>query len=123
MPLNDENLRRVQDLEKQALHEIQRAIEAQGEDLAALIIEPIQGEGGIITSVANSFRLCEICDRHEILLVFDEVQTGVGLTGRFGLTNILGVRPDILAFWQEDSRSAAFSPRSASTRSAAMCFA
>lgn len=98
-PLNEENLARAQALEKQALMEIHRAIEAQGEDLAALIIEPIQGEGG-----DNHFRgeffqeLRKICDAHELLLVFDEVQTGVGLTGRFWAHEHFGVRPDVLAF-------------------------
>ena len=98
-PLNEANLGQVRALEKQAIREIYRTIEEQGEDIAALIIEPIQGEGG-----DNHFRgeffhaLREICDRHEMLLIFDEVQTGVGLTGRFWAHEHFGVQPDVLAF-------------------------
>ncbi len=69
------------------------------DDIAAIIIEPIQGEGG-----DNHFRpaflekLRDLADEHEALLVFDEVQTGVGLTGSFWAYQGLGVTPDILAF-------------------------
>lgn len=98
-PLDDKNLAAVRALEAEALEEIRRAIDRQGEDIAALIIEPIQGEGG-----DNHFRpeflqaLRRLCDAHEIMLILDEIQTGVGLTGRFWAFEHFGVRPDILAF-------------------------
>lgn len=98
-PLEGENLAQVRALEAEALESIDRAIDACGEDIAALIIEPIQGEGG-----DNHFRreffqaLRQRCDRYGILLIFDEVQTGVGLTGRFWAFEHFDVVPDLLAF-------------------------
>ncbi|HEX8947537.1 MAG TPA: L-lysine 6-transaminase [Dissulfurispiraceae bacterium] len=98
-PLNEENLARVRALEEEALEEIRKVIEQEGEDIAALIIEPIQGEGG-----DNHFRgeflreLRRVCDENEIMLIFDEIQTGVGITGRFWAYEHFGVQPDILAF-------------------------
>ena len=61
------------------------------------MIEPIQGEGGVRVIPPAFLRgLREICDRHGLLLIFDEVQTGVGRTGRFFAHEHSGVRPDIL---------------------------
>lgn len=85
--------------ENVALQQIRDAIQRYGHDIAALVIEPIQGEGG-----DNHFRneflrsLREICDAHEILLIFDEVQTGLGLTGSMWYCQQTGVLPDILCF-------------------------
>ena len=68
-------------------------------DICAIIIEPIQGEGG-----DNHFRgewlkkLRELCDEHEMLLIFDEVQTGMGTTGRTWCCQHFGVMPDLMAF-------------------------
>ena len=61
------------------------AIEAAISDkTAAVILEPVQGEGGIIVPSPNYFpRVREICDRHGILLIADEVQTGLGRTGKW----------------------------------------
>jgi L-lysine 6-transaminase len=98
-PLNDENLASVQRLETEALQQIHAAIDKEGDDIAALIIEPIQGEGG-----DNHFRkeffeaLRKVCDERDIMLIFDEVQTGAGLTGRFWAYEHFGVQPDILVF-------------------------
>jgi L-lysine 6-transaminase len=98
-PLEGENLTRVQALEDEALWDMRQVIDEQGADIAALIIEPIQGEGG-----DNHFRpeffqtLRRICDEHDIMLIFDEVQTGMGLTGRFWAFEHFGARPDLLAF-------------------------
>ncbi len=98
-PLNEENLARVKEAEEVSLRQIRQAISQDPDDIAALIIEPIQGEGG-----DNHFRpeffkaLRQICDEHEILLIFDEVQTGVGLTGRMWAHEHFGVKPDIMAF-------------------------
>jgi L-lysine 6-transaminase len=98
-PLTEKNLAAVRALENTALEEIRSAVEREGGDIAALIIEPIQGEGG-----DNHFRpeflqaLRTICDEQEIMFILDEIQTGVGLTGRFWAYEHFGIRPDILVF-------------------------
>jgi len=74
------------------------AVEAAiGPHTAAIMIEPIQGEGGVRT-IERSFLkgLREICDREGLLLIFDEVQTGVGRTGKLYAYELTGVTPDIL---------------------------
>lgn len=84
--------------EEQAITEINLAIKNNPDDIAVIIIEPIQAEGG-----DNFFRkeffikLREIADKNEILLMFDEVQTGFGLTGKFWAAEHY-VKPDIIAF-------------------------
>ena len=81
-PLNDENLEDVINKENIAIDQIKDAIRNNPDDIAGLIIEPIQGEGG-----DNHFR-CEffkelrnLANEEEFLLIYDEVQTGVGITG------------------------------------------
>lgn len=65
---------------------------------AAILIEPVQGEGGIRTvSTALMEQLRSLCDRHGLLLIFDEVQTGVGRTGKLFAHEWTGVTPDIMA--------------------------
>jgi 4-aminobutyrate aminotransferase len=67
------------------------------EDVAAIIVEPIQGEGGYIVPPATFFlKLRELCDRYGILLIADEVQAGVGRTGRWWSIENFGVEPDII---------------------------
>ncbi|MBI3327050.1 MAG: acetyl ornithine aminotransferase family protein [Nitrospinae bacterium] len=67
------------------------------EDVAAIVVEPIQGEGGYIVPPDSFFpQLREVCDRHGILLIVDEVQSGVGRTGRMWAIEHWGVEPDIL---------------------------
>jgi len=64
---------------------------------AAILIEPIQGEGGVRTVPAAFLRgLREICDKHGLILIFDEIQTGVGRTGKLFAYEHAGVHPDIL---------------------------
>ena len=68
------------------------------EETAAILIEPIQGEGGIRPVPNERLRqLREICDRSGLLLIFDEVQCGIGRTGRFFAHEWSGVAPDIMA--------------------------
>ncbi len=97
-PLED-NIEEVEAAEKRAVEAIERVLAQDGEDIAAIIIEPIQGEGG-----DNHFRpeffkeLRRIADEKEVILIFDEVQTGVGITGKMWCHQHFGVEPDILAF-------------------------
>ena len=75
------------------------ALEAAiGPETAAILIEPIQGEGGVRPVPPQCLRgLRELCDKHGLLLIFDEVQTGVGRTGRFFAHERAGVTPDIMS--------------------------
>ncbi len=94
----DQNLEQIMKTEDEAIFQIQSAIHNNQNDIAVIIIEPIQGEGG-----DNFFRkeffikLREIADENEILLMFDEVQTGVGMTGKMWAHQYY-VKPDIMAF-------------------------
>ncbi|HEU0310607.1 MAG TPA: acetyl ornithine aminotransferase family protein [Sphingomicrobium sp.] len=66
-------------------------------DVAAILIEPIQGEGGYLVPPSGFLAgLREICDEHGILLIFDEVQSGIGRTGRMFASEHEGVSPDIM---------------------------
>jgi acetylornithine/N-succinyldiaminopimelate aminotransferase len=71
---------------------------AIGPDTSAIMIEPIQGEGGV-RLVSNQFlrELRALCDKHGLLLVFDEVQSGVGRTGKLFAYEWSGVTPDVMA--------------------------
>lgn len=97
-PLNQKNLEEVKKEEAVALQQIKQAIINNPDDIAALIIEPIQGEGG-----DNHFRkeffeqLRTLCDENEILLIFDEVQTGIGITGKMWAHEYF-VKPDMVTF-------------------------
>ncbi|SFE50607.1 aspartate aminotransferase family protein [Alteribacillus iranensis] len=67
------------------------------EQVAAIIMEPIQGEGGyIVPPVAFVQKIREICDKHGILLIFDEIQTGFGRTGKMFAYEHFDVKPDIV---------------------------
>jgi L-lysine 6-transaminase len=98
-PLDDATRRDVEARERAAVAAVERALVEHPAEIAAIIIEPIQGEGG-----DNHFRgaflreLRRLADAHEALLVFDEVQTGVGLTGAMWAHQHFDVEPDILVF-------------------------
>ncbi len=67
------------------------------EEVAAVVVEPVQGEGGFLVSPPEFLAgLRRICDRHGIVLVVDEVQTGFGRTGHFFAVERYGVEPDLL---------------------------
>ncbi|SVB40227.1 uncharacterized protein METZ01_LOCUS193081, partial [marine metagenome] len=98
-PLNDDNLAEVMALEMEALDQIKGAIGEHGNDLAALIIEPIQGEGGDHHFRTEFFQaLRQICDENEIMLVYDEVQSGMGITGKWWAWQNHNVAPDLMGF-------------------------
>ncbi len=98
-PLTTENISQTINVEEKAIAEINQAIHDNPNDIACIIIEPIQGEGG-----DNHFRkeffqqLRQICDKNEILLIFDEVQTGLGITGKMWAYQHYDIIPDVLAF-------------------------
>jgi len=98
-PLTEESLAETMKLEARALAEIHCVLRERPHQTAAMIIEPIQAEGG-----DNHFRpeflqaLRDLADEHEFLLIFDEVQTGVGITGSMWAHQTLGVIPDLLCF-------------------------
>ena len=98
-PLNEENLREVEKAEKESLAQIKDVLAKNRDDVAAIIIEPIQGEGG-----DNHFRgeflraLKEIADEEELFLILDEVQTGIGLTGKMWAHQHFDLEPDIICF-------------------------
>ena len=83
-----------------AANQLEAAILREGADtVAAFIAEPVQGAGGVIVPPPDYFpRIREICDRHDVLLIADEVITGFGRTGTwFGLEHY-GIEPDIMQF-------------------------
>ena len=98
-PLTEENRAATRRDEELSLRQIRQAFREHGDDIACVIIEPIQGEGG-----DNHFRreflqaLRDITLEHDALLIFDEVQSGVGITGRFWAHQAIDVAPDIIAF-------------------------
>ncbi len=95
----DERERDVVEREKKSEAEIRQVVAERGTDICAIIIEPIQGEGG-----DNHFRaewlkkLRSICDENEMLLIFDEVQCGLGTTGKAWCCQHFDVAPDLMAF-------------------------
>lgn len=98
-PVDADELARVTAVEREAVAQIERAFAERKDDIAAIIIEPIQAEGG-----DNHFRrefmreLRRLADENEALLIFDEVQSGVGLTGRFWAHEHFDVQPDLISF-------------------------
>ena len=110
-PLDEESLNKVIQAENTAVDQILEALDKNKNEIAALIIEPIQGEGG-----DNHFRceffqqLRQLADEHEFLLIYDEVQTGAGITGSMWAhqqfnpnkcncdCNNANTQPDIISF-------------------------
>src|SRR5437764_164380 len=94
-PVDDD----VEPRERAAIEQAKRFIAERKDDIAAFIMEPIQGEGG-----DNHFRpeflkaVRQLCDENDMLLIFDEVQTGVGLTGKMWCFQHFGIEPDIFCF-------------------------
>ena len=72
---------------------------AMGDDVCGVLLEPIQGEGGVhVPADGYLQRVRELCDKHDALLIFDEIQTGVGRTGAWFEYMNTGVKPDVLTF-------------------------
>ncbi|ORX45098.1 aminotransferase class-III [Hesseltinella vesiculosa] len=84
---------------EEALHQLELVLKTRSdpEDTAAILIEPVQGEGGYVVPPKNFMTgLRDICDKHNILLICDEVQSGFGRTGKMFAVEHFNVRPDIL---------------------------
>lgn len=100
-PLNESNLEDLIQREALTINQIKTAFKENPDDICAIIIEPIQSEGGD-NHVRKEFleQLRILADENEALLIYDEVQSGVGLTGKFWCHEHFGenARPDILAF-------------------------
>ncbi|WP_197382250.1 L-lysine 6-transaminase [Mycolicibacterium mengxianglii] len=87
------------ELEAESLRQARAAFEADPHDIACFIAEPIQGEGGDRHFRAEFFTAMRaLCDEFDALLIFDEVQTGGGITGTAWAYQQLGVAPDVVAF-------------------------
>jgi 4-aminobutyrate aminotransferase len=82
----------VRYIEEQIFHQVVPA-----EEVAGILLEPIQGEGGYIVPTPGFFpALRKLCDKYGILLIADEVQSGMGRTGKWWAVNHFGIEPDIL---------------------------
>ncbi len=98
-PLDAARLAAVVEAERLACAQIEAAFAADGHGIAAILVEPIQGEGGDNHFRAEFLQQLRSCaDRHEALLIYDEVQTGLGTTGTMWAFQQLGVAPDLLVF-------------------------
>ena len=81
-----------------ARNDLKALAAAVGPETCAVLVEPIQGEGGVWTIDADWLRLARaLCDRHGALLLYDEVQTGIGRCGFWFCAELAGVRPDAIA--------------------------
>ena len=98
-PVTAEEDKRVANEEKRILQQIRWTGEKDGEDIAAIILEPIQSEGGDVHFRREFLQgLRDLCDEFDWLLIFDEVQTGFGITGKMWAHQHFGVEPDLVAF-------------------------
>jgi len=79
------------------LADLEAALEAHGKDTAAFIVEPIQGEAGVVVPDDDYLsKVHALCKKHNVLLICDEIQTGIARTGRMLCSEWSGVRPDIV---------------------------
>lgn len=98
-PVDEDVLADVKRQEEISIAQIEAAVKQYPGDIACLIIEPIQGEGG-----DNHFRpeffkeLRRLADEHEFLFIVDEIQSGMGLTGKMWAVEHMGVEPDMIVF-------------------------
>lgn len=98
-PATADSLADAERRETIAIEQAKQFLHERKDEIAAFIMEPIQGEGG-----DNHFRpeflraIRQLCDENEMLLIFDEVQTGVGLTGKMWAFQHFGIEPDLFCF-------------------------
>jgi ornithine--oxo-acid transaminase len=79
------------------VEDLQTVLEAHGRNTAAFIVEPIQGEAGVVVPDEDYLtRVQELCKKHNVLLICDEIQTGIGRTGRMLCSEWAGIKPDMV---------------------------
>jgi ornithine--oxo-acid transaminase len=77
--------------------DLEAALEAHGDVAAAFIVEPIQGEAGVVVPADDYLtKAHELCKKHNVLLICDEIQTGIGRTGRMLCSQWSGIKPDMV---------------------------
>ena len=98
-PMDQENLHSIARMEERSINELKDILRESADDIACMILEPIQGEGG-----DNHFRneyfqeLKLLSKENDFLLIFDEVQTGIGITGKMWAHEHHDIEPDIMSF-------------------------
>ena len=98
-PMNDDRIEDLIKSEEKSINQLKEVLSTSSEHIACLILEPIQGEGG-----DNHFRdeylkkLKQLSLENDFLLIFDEVQTGIGITGKMWAHEHQGVEPDVMSF-------------------------
>jgi L-lysine 6-transaminase len=98
-PATAEALEAAAKAEAEAIEIAKKYLAERKDDIAAFIMEPIQGEGGDNHFRPEFFRAVrQLCDENEMLLIFDEVQSGVGMTGKMWSFQHYGIEPDIFCF-------------------------
>ncbi|KAI0115971.1 pyridoxal phosphate-dependent transferase [Nemania sp. FL0031] len=77
--------------------DLEEVLEAHGKETAAFIVEPIQGEAGVVVPDGDYLRkVQDLCRKHNVLLICDEIQTGIGRTGRMLCSEWAGIKPDMV---------------------------
>ncbi len=77
--------------------DVEAALEAHGTETAAIILEPIQGEAGVVVPAEDYLtKVHALCKKHNVLLICDEIQTGIGRTGRMLCSEWSGIKPDLI---------------------------
>jgi ornithine--oxo-acid transaminase len=80
-----------------SIPDLEEALEAHGKETAAFIVEPIQGEAGVVVPDADYLaKVHDLCKKHNVLLICDEIQTGIGRTGRMLCSEWAGIKPDMV---------------------------
>jgi len=98
-PLTDESLADAARREEAAIAQAKQFLHERKDDIAAFIMEPIQGEGGDNHFRPEFFRaMRQLCDENDMVLIFDEVQSGVGITGKMWSFEHVGVEPDMFCY-------------------------
>lgn len=98
-PLDEHNLASTKAAENLSLSEIRKAFADHPDEIAAILIETIQGEGGDNHFRAEFLRaLRQLCDQNEAMLIFDEIQCGMGMTGKWWAFEHYDVHPDLFSF-------------------------
>ena len=79
------------------VHDVEKVLEAHGRNTAAFLVEPIQGEAGVVVPDDDYLtKVHALCKQHNVLLICDEIQTGIGRTGRMLCSEWAGIKPDMV---------------------------